>query len=259
MKIIEGQKIAGFPIVTLAEANTKEKTAVFEISNNDWNRNDYIINTRGINKNDYEKNKIVLFNHIDESVIGTSMWVKFEPSHSQADRMLAKWKVIDSSGEMGDLANEVYDLVVNEVIKGASIGIMPGEIFRGNDVTSAYKEDFGEKPKKMPYAYIRSSSMVEWSVVPIPANADTLKQKMHTMSDYMKNSLANYIALDYIPLIESISTRLDAIEKNVETLGIKPAGDGDGAKPSVVQPDMVIRKVSVNVDELLRTLTKKGN
>ncbi|MCB0833657.1 MAG: hypothetical protein KDC45_09360 [Bacteroidetes bacterium] len=261
-----GQEYNAWAVYQLAEVNKKEKFAVFEIMNNDfWRGGEARLNVRGDDLKTYKENQTVLFGHNSDAPLGQAQWTRHYPSFANATSVRSKWGPPDIKTEgkserqrmMIDFANEVFDWVEAGQIKGASVGIVPKQIFFGQNAVEKYREDYPEdrsQKSKNLIVYIQTFDMFEWSITPIPRIASALRQ---SCSDFAKKQLDNVTSSPYYYL--DLESRLSSLENTLaETLGQNRKGfDGDGARPLVKTRDLSRDVSRVDTEALLQIVNKR--
>lgn len=122
----------------------KKSTKTFNCSDATQNVYGLKVNTEGIDTTGFEQNPVLLLNHNYDKVMGT--WVDLQ----KVDGKLTATPVFDTEDEE---ANKFYGKVERDMIKGASIGIIPLSVV--NKV-------------------IVKSELLEISLTPVPANRNAL-------------------------------------------------------------------------------------
>jgi len=133
-----------------------EDTFKFIITTNDVDRYGDIVEPSGLDATDYEKNNVVLFNHLSSGVelpIANSLSLE-QTSDGKGIESVAKFHGIT------ELSRNVRDLLKIRSLKATSIGFMPKEWENMPTEKGSWCE---------PRRYTKWS-MLEYSVVNIPAN-----------------------------------------------------------------------------------------
>lgn len=137
----------------IREANDSERSIVHFISTETTDRYGDVVRVNGMDDTSYSKNPIVLWGHDSKSMpIGKSLWRK-QSEKDGVKGILAKTQFADT--QMG---NDVYGLWKGGFINASSIGFIPSEytpLDKGYDFTKW--------------------ELLEYSIVPIPANPDALR------------------------------------------------------------------------------------
>jgi len=143
------------------------RQAVFTISTEEVDRDGDIICASGIDTTDYEKNPVVLFAH-DSRSLPIGMSLKLYRSNKQTKAVVLFFDdTIDKTGT----SDTIFRFVKAGGIKGASIGFKPIKA-RFPDQKEA--EELGMGPYGVLY---EKTSILEWSVVSVPANQNALRSK----------------------------------------------------------------------------------
>jgi len=181
----------------LLEKNNEKKTVTFEITNDKPNDNGWVNRTMGIDMRRFKKNRSVTMNHDDNLIIGKSVKETMEQVTKNRHRIISEMEFFQGSGgSYTDLAMEAYELIDQDMLVGASVELIPYEVYAGEEAEEFYKEDFSEAPPlkawretgMMGRKYMRESSLAKYSIVSTPANMDTLKIK-NSISDNLKSHL----------------------------------------------------------------------
>lgn len=178
----------------------------FDISTIAFDSHKSIVNVRGIDfKNRYEKNPIVLFNHDYDKPVGRSMWVKMPNPERTVLRAGMKFT------EATQTARDTKALVSDGILKGASIGFIPKGSKFDDDAKKSFEADFSDLGTKAPAGlewYIPACELCEWSIVSVPSNQDTLKNKLSELDPYLRMCLS----------AEMLSEKVAFLEKNYQEI-----------------------------------------
>ena len=164
------------------EVNKAENSITHVISTEKINRYGQIVSQEGLNRKNYQKNPIVLFDHggggmFDSPtpedtlkyVIGKSLWQKVDGKKTIAKTQFNK---------KSDFAMEVFDFTTSGFLPAWSIGFMP---------------DAESVEKKKDAIYINKSELYEYSKVLIGAAPDAVNEmKSYAKNEILLNSLALY-------------------------------------------------------------------
>lgn len=225
-----GRELA--PVIELAETNKREKSATFKIATNEiMNRyGGLVLRVDGVDLKAWNDNKTVLFGHNPNVPLGLGMWAK----NVGGEYILSKWGppdlktegMPDTQKRMIDFAHEIWSWVDAGQMKGASPGVSVLETFWGQDeAMRAYEEDFGKKPKRNLWCYIRSCEQFEWSVTPIPEQRGALKMQA---SDMMLEQLEAERQRNLVYEVDELKLQIEFMTKEKETLSEKPNGIAGG-------------------------------
>ena len=169
-------------IIEDIEVNKAENSITHVISTEKINRYGQIVSQEGLNRKNYQKNPIVLFDHggggmFDSPtpedtlkyVIGKSLWQKVDGKKTIAKTQFNK---------KSDFAMEVFDFTTSGFLPAWSIGFMPDE---------------ESVEKKKDAIYINKSELYEYSKVLIGAAPDAVNEmKSYAKNEILLNSLALY-------------------------------------------------------------------
>jgi phage head maturation protease len=115
------------------------------------------------------------------------MWVKMP--NPERSILRAGMKFTDAT----QTARDTKALVADGILKGASIGFIPKDSKFDNDAKKAFEADFADMGVKAPQNlewYIPSCELCEWSIVSVPSNMDTLKNKLTELDPYLRTILS---------------------------------------------------------------------
>jgi len=232
----------------LCEVDNKERSAVFEISNDEINRRNIVNRTYGIDYSEYAKDPTVLFSHVPELYVGRAAWpVKLKKIDDRNAKMLSK-VMFGKSDFAEKIRLDVED--ENSGLKHASIGIDPVEEFYFDEAEKSYKEDYERKPKKKLFKYNRSSKMGEWSIVPLAANVTADVEGYALNSGYIREI---YASLDtslknaaVIAILDQYIDRMNEIENKFEMFfKSRTESSGQHENPSGASAGMVSHSTGV--------------
>lgn len=185
--------------------------ATFDISTISFDAHRSIVNIRGIGLGRYEKNPIVLFNHDYDKPVGRSMWVKV--ANPEKTIMRAGMKFSDST----QTAKDTRALVADGTLRGASMGFIPRGSKFDDEAKKAFESDFSDIGARAPQnleLYIPECELCEWSIVSVPSNMDTLKNKLSELDPYLRMSITSEM---YGLKIEELEKRHKDISQKLET------------------------------------------
>lgn len=196
--------------VTKQEGEEDERLRRFRISTETRDRHGDVVRSKGLSLKHYRKNPVVLFAH-DASAppIGRSPRVEIGDGTVDAD-------VSFFEREVFEFADTIFRIVDVGGLKATSIGFMPLDYERLQDENDEdlYGIDF------------KKSDLLEFSIVPIPANPEAVARTAAGGSDmkpylrWLDDMQDNYSAL------EGLMTDLDVDEDFLQT--VRRAADGRG-------------------------------
>ena len=131
------------------EVSAKERSITQYVSTNSIDRDNDIVEAKGINLKNFRKNPVVLFNHNRDLPVASSMWQK-------ADDVGLLTKTTFSKTPFAD---DIYTLHLEKILNAWSIGFMPK------------KWDFDEDSLVTTFTDIE---LFEYSSVTLPANPEAL-------------------------------------------------------------------------------------
>lgn len=147
--------------------NDEEKSIVHVISVETSDRYGDIVRADGMDKSHYEKNPVVLYGHDSRGFpVGKSLWQKKTTLPNGKKAIIAKTKFADT--EDGDTT---YKLWKDGFLNAASIGFMP----KTYDAMIENNRFIGYD--------IKEWELLEYSIVPIPANQEALRLELEKMGD----------------------------------------------------------------------------
>ena len=150
-----------------ASMDDRERSITARISTAAVDRDGDVMLPSGIDMSDYRKNPVVLFGHDAGSLpIGKAAWMKKTPNEVVAKTVLAK-RPDEHPAAAEWVPDTIYSLFKQEILRAFSVG------FTIEDAREADRKDvarFGENVRRI----ISKWKLLEFSVVPIPANQDAL-------------------------------------------------------------------------------------
>ncbi len=130
----------------------KEMTLTAFVSTNARDRYDEVLDPKGVDISNYNKNPVVLWAHqYDMPPIGKALWTK-----RSEEGILSKVKFASTP-----FAQEIFNLYKEGFLKAFSVGFIPKDFTDGD----------GQKTPKRTY---NKWEMLEYSAVPVPANPEAL-------------------------------------------------------------------------------------
>lgn len=152
----------------------KEGTMVALISTGGMDRQRESLDPDGVDMRNYKKNPVVLWAHdYSQLPIGKALWTKRE-----GNGIVSKIKFASH-----ELAQEVFQLYKDGIMKAFSVGFIPKEYEDASD------KDWHD-PKKPRRTY-KTWELLEFSAVPVPANPEALAlafSKGLIKSDFLKKA-----------------------------------------------------------------------
>lgn len=180
---MEQEKLQSFGISKATEVNEDERTVTAIISTGAIDRDDEVLDPKGMDSTNFEKNPVVPWSHrAGEPPVGKALWVKASPKRNPT-KILAKVKFA-----MTERAEEVWQLFKGGFLNAFSVGFKPLE---GRRPTP---DDIKANPDLAEARFIFSKwELLEFSPVTVPANAEALalavKNKSITISDGLREEL----------------------------------------------------------------------
>ena len=149
----------------------KPRTVYARISTTSIDRDGDVLLPSGLDLGDYRKNPIVLLNHNDAGLpIGKALSVKRDSGGVIAEVQFAE-RPDGHPDAVEWIPDTVFNLFQQGVIKGFSVGFIPKEM---REPTDKDKRKFGDGVRNI----ITKWSLLEFSVVNVPANQDALVQQV---------------------------------------------------------------------------------
>ena len=159
-----------------------ERADISLVSVESVDRDNEIVLAKGMDLTLFQRNPVVTFAHkYDELPIGKAQWIKRVEGGVKAKTLYAE----RPQGWEGNwLPDACFSLVLQEVLRGKSVGFLPTKI------RSPTKEEVAANPHwKNANAVIETSSLIEYAIAPIPVNQDALVEavaKGFTKPDLLK-------------------------------------------------------------------------
>jgi len=157
------------------------RTVVAKISTTTVDRDGDVVLPSGLKLQDYRKNPVVLLNHDNGSLpIGRAVSVQ-----RGSDYVVAKIQFAERPAEHPITAEWVPDTILSlfkqKVLRAFSVGFMPLDM---RDATDKDQKRYGEDARRV----ITSWNLMEFSVVPVPANQDALALEVSKSSGFLKEA-----------------------------------------------------------------------
>lgn len=157
-----------------SDVEKREFTAI--ITDNSIDRDSEVLLPEGMNKKEYMKNPIILFNHNSNEPIGTALGLR---------RSGNGWKATGKLAEGIERIDNVWKLVKQGVLKTISVG------FRVDEQRAPTKKDIQEFGKDV-RNIISKWSLLEFSVVSVPANHNAIITAAKSLDINPTDILPNY-------------------------------------------------------------------
>lgn len=152
--------------------DVENRSVVFVISDEQEDRHGTIFKLDGWEIDEYMRNPVVCYNHRKsdpnpDTIIGTSrVW-------KEGGQLLAR--VTFETPDINPLAEKVLRKIEAGTLKGASVGFYPHEYRRGIE----------ENGEKKDVVYFTRQSLLEWSVVSVPSNPNTLIRSSEDLTELL--------------------------------------------------------------------------
>jgi HK97 family phage prohead protease len=153
-------------VVDDLEIDEASREVVAVISTDCVDRDGEVVLPRGLSKQNYGGNPVVLWGHnYDLPPIGVTRWVKPDGVKADKSRLIAKYYLSDKT----QLARDVFSLLQEGCLRAHSIG------FQVTKCSPPTKAEVGIRPDwETCKNVIRSWELLEFSVVSVPANPEAL-------------------------------------------------------------------------------------
>lgn len=162
--------------IGIKSVNVEERSIVHVITDSTIDRSMEIVDPNGVDKRNYEKNPVVLFGHHYRAVgdqipiVGRAAWVKHE-----GESLIAKTIFSDAT----QLARDAWALAQAGLMPATSIGFIPTGIELAaledvKDLNPANRSDYDQKAQVFIF---RKWELLEYSLVPIPANPNAVERR----------------------------------------------------------------------------------
>lgn len=157
------------------------RTVIARISTTSVDRDGDVVLPSGLKLQDYRKNPVVLLNHDNGSLpIGRAMSVR-----RSSDHVVAKIKFAERPAEHPITAEWVPDTILSlfkqDILRAFSVGFIPIDM---RDSTDKDRKRYGDDVRRV----ITSWNLMEFSVVPVPANQDALAVEVAKSSGFLKEA-----------------------------------------------------------------------
>lgn len=163
-------------LLGVKSVNVEERSIVHTITDTTIDRAQEIVDPNGVDKRNYEKNPVVLFGHNYRAmgdqipIIGRAAWVKQE-----GESLIAKTMFSDAT----QLSRDAWALAQAGLMPAASIGFLPTgiELAALEDVKDLNPSNRGDFDSKAQVFIYRKWELLEYSLVPIPANPNAVERR----------------------------------------------------------------------------------
>tara|TARA_R110000803_G_scaffold179756_2_gene242152 strand:+ start:528 stop:1214 length:687 start_codon:yes stop_codon:yes gene_type:complete len=157
---------------------SEPRTIVARISTTSVDREGDVVLPSGLKLTDYKKNPVVLLNHDNGSLpIGRALSVK-----RTSDAVIAKVQFAERPPEHPITAEWIPDTILSlfkqKILRAFSVGFMPTDM---RDATDKDRKKYGEAANRI----ITQWDLMEFSVVPVPANQDALAVEVAKSSSWL--------------------------------------------------------------------------
>jgi HK97 family phage prohead protease len=154
------------------------RTVVARISTTAVDRDGDVVLPSGLKLQEYRKNPVVLLNHDNGSLpIGKALSVQRD-----RDTVVAKVQFAERPAEHPEGAEWVPDTILSlfkqKVLRAFSVGFMPLDM---RDANEKDRKKFGDHVRRV----ITDWNLLEFSVVPVPANQDALAVQVAKSSSFL--------------------------------------------------------------------------
>lgn len=193
---------------TLKDVNIEEKSIVHIISTETSDRYGDIVRVDGMDATNFSKNPVVLYGHASRAFpVGKNLWLKKIVLPNGTNGILAKTKFANiPEGET------VFKLWQDGFLNAASIGFSPIEY-----------EKILQDGEFVGYDF-KKWELLEYSIVPIPANPDALRLELEQFEDNLvvkslRESLVQYEENSTVKTqIEELTQRVNNLEQLITTI-----------------------------------------
>jgi len=187
------------------------------ITDESIDRDSEVLLASGMNKKDFVKNGIILFNHNRDFPVCTALSLR-----RKGDGWVAKGKIAEGVQR----ADDVWALIKQGVLKGISVGF---QILEQRPPTAKDLKDFGKDVTNV----ISKWKLLEFSVVSIPANQNALITAAKDLNIDPKEILGNDYKEEVVeetkevevveaePVVIDTKDMVEEVEKQLEELDIE--------------------------------------
>ena len=172
----------GFVSVKEPEISEGERAVVSTVSSNAVDRDSEVMLAKGADLKWFRKNPVVLYGHGYSALpIGRAAWIR-------RDGNTLKAKTIFASAEANPVAEQVYNLFKEKILKAWSVG------FIVLDSREAKEGEYEQPVRRV----ITKWALLEYSAVPVPSNMEALTTaigKGLKLSDEVKKDLGITITI----------------------------------------------------------------
>jgi len=199
------------------ESDSEKNTKKYVITDSSVDRMDEIVDPNGLDVSAFEKSKKTVFwNHDYNRPIGRSLWQKQE-----GEKWIAK---VEFASDTTDFARDIRNLAFGGFIGMTSIGFIPKSLEITSledlkDLTPPNRENYDKRKKVWVW---RKSEMVEWSIVGIGSNRNSLEYEKMLAKDFIKSSeVRSYVEAELFrqEIEKMISDTGDKLKRMEEKIG----------------------------------------
>lgn len=157
------------------------RTVVARISTTAVDREGDVVLPSGLKLQEYRKNPVVLLNHDNGTLpIGKALTVQRD-----SNSVVAKVQFAERPDTLPESAEWVPDTILSlfkqKVLRAFSVGFMPLDM---RDATDKDRKKYGDEVRRV----ITDWNLLEFSVVPVPANQDALVTQVVKSSQYLQEA-----------------------------------------------------------------------
>ena len=189
-----------------AEKLKDERAIIHYITTPDIDRGKDIVNPRGMVSTEFEKTRTVFFNHDYNLPIARNDSLRRSDDGVKAKTIFSKTK----------FADDVYTMHLEDVLRGWSIGFMPGD---GKDAVS-YDDKRGIR-------VFNSWNLIEYSSATIPMNPNAIDQAKSIVKSLEGQAFVQNFKTEYEmrSLIGEQSKEIQALRVMLESLSVSKYDD----------------------------------
>ena len=225
-------------LMVMTEARQAEDGSAHRmvIAANELSRNGDEVNLRGINFTNYRKNPVVLWAHDSYKGIPIAKTVKI--GHDEQGRIVADFE-FNSDDEFAARVENAWN---GGFIRGASIRYMPTKVVE-------VRNEAGEVER----VRIEESDLLEWSLVPIPADPDSVRAAARALN--LPEEIFRGIVPEPEPLPETVT---EEPEPEPVVMESEPA-PGLEAEPNQDDPIEALRERVDALEQEFRELAARDS
>lgn len=182
-----------------------DRTFTALITNESIDRDNEVLLASGMNKKDFLKNGIILFNHNPDMPIGTATALR---------RSGDGWKATGRLAEGIEHVEDIWKLLKQGILKAVSVG------FRVDEQRVPTKKDIAEFGKAV-VNVISKWTLLEFSIVSVGANQEALvlgtKDMSITAKDILGDEYVEEKVIDYKVNVEEVDGK-EGEQENIENI-----------------------------------------